>query len=83
MSEAKSTKRLVRPRNGRMVAGVCAGIADYAGIDANIIRLILAALTLVTAGVFALVYLAGWVLIPEEGEGSSIAENLIKKTGGG
>ena len=41
------------------------------------------ALTVFTAGVFALVYLAGWVIIPEEGEGASIAENLIKKTGGG
>ena len=83
MNEAKPAKMLIRTRNGRMVAGVCSGIAGYAGIDATLVRLIFVALTVFTAGVFALVYLAGWVLIPEEGEGASIAENLIKKTGGG
>ena len=83
MNEAKPAKRLIRTRNGRLVAGVCSGIADYAGIDATVVRLIFVALAIVTAGVFVLVYLAAWVVIPEEGEGASIAENLIKKTGGG
>ena len=36
---------------------------------------------MITFGVGALTYLAGWIVIPEEGEGASIAENLIKKTG--
>ena len=83
MTEANPHKRLIRPRNGRMVAGVCVAIADYLGIDATVVRLIFLALTLITAGVGALTYLAGWVIIPEEGEDSSIAEKLIKKTGSG
>jgi len=29
-----------------------------------------------------LIYLAAWIVIPEEGEDQSIAEGLIKKTGG-
>jgi phage shock protein C len=83
MTEANPPKRLIRPRNGRLVAGVCVGIADYLGIDATVVRLIFLALTLITAGVAVLVYLAGWVVIPEEGEDTSIAEKLVKKTGSG
>ena len=81
MNEANGNKRLIRTRKGRLLAGVCAGIGEYTGIDPTVVRVIFVALALVTAGVFALVYLAAWVIIPEEGEGASIAENLIKKTG--
>ncbi len=82
MNEANGNKRLIRTRKGRLLAGVCSGIGEYTGIDPTVVRVIFVALTLVTAGVFVLVYLAAWVIIPEEGEGASIAENLIKKTGG-
>jgi phage shock protein C len=82
MNEGNPTKRLIRTRKGRLVAGVCSGIAEYVGIDATVVRLIFVALTVVTFGMFGLVYLAAWIVIPEEGESGSIAENLIKKTGG-
>jgi phage shock protein C len=83
MNEINQTKRLVRARKGRLLAGVCAGIAEYVGIDVTVIRLIFVVLGVVTFGVGALVYLAAWIVIPEEGEEQSIAENLIKKTGSG
>jgi phage shock protein C len=74
-------KRLVRPLDGRMVAGVCSGLADYTGLDATLVRLIFAAFTFV--GFFgAFAYLAAWVIIPEEGESVSIAEKFIKKGNG-
>ena len=82
MSETKETKRLVRARKGRLLAGVCSGIAEYVGIDVTVIRLIFVALGVVTFGVGVLIYLAAWIVIPEEGEDQSIAESLIKKTGG-
>jgi phage shock protein PspC (stress-responsive transcriptional regulator) len=63
-----------------MVAGVCSGVAEYAGVDVTVVRVVLAALTVLTGGFFALVYLAAWIVIPEEGEDGSIAENLINKT---
>jgi len=63
-----------------MVAGVCAGVGQFFGIDANIIRVVLAALTIFSAGVAALVYLAAWVIVPEEGEAGSIAENYLNKS---
>lgn len=78
MNEANGPKKLVRTREGRMVAGVCAGLADYFGIDANIIRLILAALVLF-GGLGALIYVVAWAVVPEEGEETSIAENLVNK----
>ncbi len=65
-----------------MVAGVCAGIGEYLGIDANVIRVLFAALTIFSAGVGALVYLVAWAVVPEEGEKKSIAENYLNKDKG-
>ena len=63
-----------------MVAGVCAGIGQFFGIDANIVRIIFAILTVFSAGAAALVYLIAWVVVPEEGETGSIAETYLNKT---
>jgi len=79
MSDFNGSKRLVRTHSGRVVAGVCSGLAEYLGIDANVIRLIVAVVTVFTGGVGALAYLAAWVVIPEEGEKSSLAEDLVNK----
>ena len=59
--------------------GVCAGIGEFFGIDANLIRIVFAVLTLFSAGAAALVYLLAWVVVPEEGESGSIAENYLDK----
>ena len=80
MDGMNDRKQLVRPRDGRIVAGVCAGIGDYLGIDANIIRLVFAVLTIFSIGAGALVYLVAWAVVPEEGEKQSIAEGYINKT---
>jgi phage shock protein C len=62
------------------VAGVCAGIADYFGLDATLIRVIFVVLAFF--GGFGLVaYVVGWALVPEEGESASIAESFINKGG--
>jgi phage shock protein C len=67
---------LVRPLQDRMLAGVAAGIADYLGVDATIVRIILAVLTFV-GGAGLPIYLAGWLLIPEEGAEHSIASEFV------
>ena len=78
MSKSNGGKQLVRTFDGRVVAGVCSGIADYSGIDANVVRL-----GFVLASFFGfigvLAYLAAWVILPEQGESVSIAENIINK----
>ena len=75
-----SGKRLERPLKGRMVAGVAAGLGEYFGIDPTVVRVVFAAVTLL-AGVGVLIYLAAWLLIPEQGEQASIAERIMSKTG--
>ena len=64
-------KRLVRIKEGRMLAGVCGGIAKYFDIDPVIIRLLWIAFTFVY-GIGLFVYIAAWILIPEEGEEESV-----------
>jgi phage shock protein C len=83
MSTPGGQKVLVRSRKGRMLAGVCAGIADYFGIDVTLVRLILAVICVFTAGAGVLAYLVAWAVIPEEGEQASIVENLISKNRNG
>ena len=63
---------LQRPFHGRMLAGVAAGVADYLGVDVTIVRIVLAVLTIM-GGAGVPLYLAGWLLIPEEGSDHSIA----------
>jgi phage shock protein PspC (stress-responsive transcriptional regulator) len=67
---------LYRPLEGRMVFGVCAGIARYLNVDVNVIRIVFAVLTLV-GGAGLPVYVAGWLLLPEEGAEQSIASEFI------
>jgi phage shock protein C len=77
MNRGNETKALVRSRNGRMVAGVCAGLADYFGMDVTLVRVIVAVIAVITGGVGILAYLAAWAIIPGEGEKTSIADNLV------
>jgi phage shock protein PspC (stress-responsive transcriptional regulator) len=56
---------LVRPRNGRVIAGVCAAIADRFGISRTVVRLAFV-LSIVLPGPQIVVYLLLWMLIPSE-----------------
>jgi phage shock protein PspC (stress-responsive transcriptional regulator) len=67
MNGGDGTNLLVRSQKGRMVAGICAGIASYFGIDATLVRVIVAVVSIITGGAGLLAYLAAWVIIPEEG----------------
>ena len=55
----------MRPRQGRMIAGVCAGIARHNGWDVALVRLV-AVLAVVFTGVPLLAYLIAWVVMPNE-----------------
>jgi len=67
---------LRRAYHGRMVAGVCAGLADYLAIDVTIVRVAFAVFTFLGgAGIPA--YLACLLLIPEEGSDQSIAGSFL------
>jgi len=79
MNSGNGTKILVRSRKGRMLAGVCAGFADYFSLDVTLVRVIWAVVSLITGGAGVLAYLAAWVIIPAEGEKTSIAQNMFGK----
>jgi|SRR5580693_4133346 phage shock protein C len=68
---------LRRAYDGRMLAGVAAGIADYLGVDALIVRVAFAVFTVV-GGASIPAYLACVLLIPEEGSDTSIATSLLE-----
>ena len=60
-------KKLTRPRQDRKMAGACAGLANYLGLDPTVVRVIYAILTLCTAIVPGLiVYLILMLVIPED-----------------
>jgi phage shock protein PspC (stress-responsive transcriptional regulator) len=66
MNGPSTTKRLVRSRDERWLAGVCGGVAEYAGVDATLVRLLLVLGTIFSSGCLLLAYVAAWVLMPEE-----------------
>ncbi|SCL17926.1 phage shock protein C (PspC) family protein [Micromonospora rhizosphaerae] len=59
------SRKLVRPRQGRMIAGVCAGLAQRFGVSAGMVRLLFL-LSLLLPGTQVIVYLILWVLMPNE-----------------
>jgi phage shock protein PspC (stress-responsive transcriptional regulator) len=79
MRDSSGSKVLVRRRDGRMLAGVCAGVADYFGLDVTLVRVIWAVVSVITGGAGVLAYLVAWIIIPDEGQKSSIAENMVGK----
>ena len=68
--------RLHRACSGRMLAGVAAGLADYFDVDPTIVRIGFVALAFV-GGLAVPLYLAGWLLIPDEDTDVSVAEELL------
>jgi phage shock protein C len=60
-------KKLYRLEEGKVVAGICNGIADSYHFDVSVVRLALIFITVVTAFWPCIVlYLAGWFIIPEK-----------------
>jgi phage shock protein PspC (stress-responsive transcriptional regulator) len=58
-------KNLVRRRDDRMVAGVCSGLADYLGVDVNLVRVAAVVGLVFSLGAALVAYLAAWILMPE------------------
>lgn len=59
-------KRLRRPRNGRMLAGVCAGLANFFGLDVSLVRIVYALATIFTAFSGVIIYFLLVLIVPEE-----------------
>jgi len=61
-----------------MLAGVAAGLADWFDVDPTLVRVAFVAMALL-GGVAVPIYLAAWLLIPEEGADVSVAEELLAR----
>ena len=59
---ANTPKRLYRTDGP--ISGVSAGLAEYSGVDAILIRLAIVALSIVAFPAMPIVYLAAWIIIP-------------------
>ncbi|MGH3488595.1 MAG: PspC domain-containing protein [Actinopolymorphaceae bacterium] len=57
--------RLVRPRRGKVIAGVCAGLADRFGLPRRFVRLAFI-LSCFLPGPQVVVYIVLWILIPRD-----------------
>src|SRR5437667_5479618 len=69
-------RKLVRPAEGRVVAGVAAGLARYFGISPIVYRVAFAALVLL-GGSGLILYAAAWLVIPDERRGESVVEEAV------
>ena len=58
-------QRLVRPRHDRKIAGVCAGFAEYFGLDVTIVRVVWL-ITAIMTGIGFIPYIIAWIVMPEE-----------------
>ena len=71
---------LRRPSGGRILGGVAAGLAAYFALDVAHVRIILVALSFL-GGAAVPLYLAAWLLIPEEGSDTPIADEVLTHAG--
>jgi phage shock protein C len=58
-------RKLYRSRTDRQVAGVCGGLAQHFNMDATLIRVLFVVLA-VLGGSGILIYLAMWIIVPQE-----------------
>ena len=62
-------RRLYRSSEDRVLAGVCAGLAEHLRVDVRTVRIVFAALTL-AGGAGLVLYAAFWALVPQQPEGA-------------
>lgn len=65
LAPATPGPRIVRPRQPRMLAGVCAGFAIHYGWRVSTVRILFAIFTCLTSGAGVLIYIALWILLPD------------------
>ena len=77
-TQSASIKELHRSRDERILAGVAGGLGRYFDISPAFFRIGFAILTLV-GGAGILLYVAAWLVIPDEGESDSIVSEALRR----
>ena len=70
-------KELRRSATDVKICGVCGGIAEYLGVDSNVVRLIWAAASLF-AGTGILLYILAAVLMPKANESQKDLQEMVQ-----
>lgn len=58
-------RRLYRSRTDSVIGGVAGGVAEYLDVDPSIVRIVWAVLAVVTGGIFFVLYIVMWIVVPE------------------
>jgi phage shock protein PspC (stress-responsive transcriptional regulator) len=74
---SQTRTRLERPQDGRVVAGVAAGLAQYTQVSTGLIRLAFIIAT-VFGGFGLLAYVVAWLIMPAKGEARPVVENWLE-----
>jgi phage shock protein C len=61
-------RRLYKSPTERVISGVAGGVAEYLDADPAIVRVIWALLALITGGIFFVLYIVMWIVVPEGAE---------------
>lgn len=69
-------KRITRRKDDRVIAGVCSGFADYFKVDVTIFRIIFAVLFIMSWGIWSIVYIIMWIVIPERGDNDTMFKRM-------
>ena len=77
-SHEPATQGLRRNSSDKMLAGVASGLARYLDTDVTLVRIVFAVLS-IAGGVGVPLYLACWLLIPEDGAAESLAAEYLHR----
>lgn len=77
MNENMGKKSLRRSKSQRILAGVCGGIGEFLGVDANLIRLAFGVFLLL-GGSGIVLYVIAWLVMPEQDSDGSVLEHIIR-----
>ena len=66
MNPEGTKKRLVRNTDNKVIGGVCAGVADYLGVDPTLVRVIAVIGAVFGLGSLVVAYVVAWALMPTE-----------------
>ena len=64
MNTEQSRKRLVRNTNDKVLGGVCAGVADYLGVDVTLVRVLTVVGAVFGLGTLVVAYVVAWAVMP-------------------
>ena len=64
--QGSSPARLTRSRDDAKIAGVCAGVARYLGIDVTLVRILWVLLAIWPPAIGLIAYIVCWIVMPKE-----------------